>query len=83
MGWFRKKRASPEEELPSIWKVDFSDCVAADYLPSYSVCLNRNNSSCRYLAYYSGMKLCGHPMHKSFIPDDAEPFNPRQDRFRD
>jgi hypothetical protein len=78
MGWFKKKKKPTEEEHISVWKADFSDCVAADYLPNYSVCQNENNSSCRFVAHYAGMLLCSNPNHKNFIPADAEPFNPRR-----
>ena len=83
MRWFKKKKEQVEEEYVSIWKSDFSDCVAADYLPNYSVCQNKNNRSCRYVAHYAGMTLCANPIHKSFIPEDAEPFNPHEGRFSD
>ena len=76
MWWFKKKKVA-EKEFKSIWKDDFSDCIAADYLPNYSVCQNENNSSCRFVAHYAGMLLCSNPSHKRFIPADAEPFNPR------
>ena len=80
--WFKKKRQNKgEEEYVSIWKSDFSDCVSADYLPDYSVCQNENNVTCRYVARYAGMTLCSNPEHKSFIPEDAEPFNPHKGRF--
>ena len=82
MGWFKKKRPV-EEEYASVWKNDFSDCVAADYLPNYSVCQNENNTACRYVVRYSGMLLCSNPIHKNFIPEDAEPFNPHEGRFSD
>lgn len=75
--WFRKKRNIRDEEEVSMWKIEFSDCVCADYLPGYSVCNNENNLTCRYVARYAGMTLCSHPDHKSFIPADAKPFNPR------
>ena len=77
MWWFKKKKPV-EEEYVSIWKEDFSDCVAADYLPSYSVCQRENNTYCRYVAHYAGMVLCGNPKHKSFIPEGAEQFDPRK-----
>lgn len=83
MGWFKKKKRPVEEEYVSIWKYDFSDCIAADYLPSYSVCLNKNNTSCRYVARYAGMTLCANPLHKNFIPEGAEMFNPHEGRFSD
>ena len=76
MWWFKKKRMT-DKEYKSIWKDDFSDCITADYLPNYSVCQNKNNMTCRFLAHYSGMQLCSNPAHKSFIPEGAEPFNPR------
>ncbi len=80
--WFKKKRQKKgEEEYVSIWKSDFSDCVSADYLPDYSVCQNKNNATCRYVARYAGMTLCSNPEHKSFIPEGAEPFNPHKGRF--
>ncbi len=79
MWWFKKKK-QVEEEYVSIWKEDFSDCITADYLPSYSVCQNENNASCRHVALYAGMQLCGNPEHKSFIPEGAEPFNPHAKR---
>ena len=80
MGWFKKKKRPVEKEYVSAWKNDFSDCVAADYLPSYSVCQNENNTTCRYVVHYSSMLLCSNPVHKSFIPEDAEPFNPHESR---
>lgn len=83
MGWFRKKKKPAEKEPLIVWKEDFSDCITADYLPNYSICQNKNNASCRYIAHYSGMLLCSNPMHKRFIPDGAEPFNPHEDRFSD
>ncbi|MCK4564391.1 MAG: hypothetical protein KAU94_06935 [Verrucomicrobia bacterium] len=80
--WFKKKRQNKgEEEYVSIWKSDFSDCVSADYLPDYSVCQNKNNATCRYVARYASMTLCSNPEHKSFIPEGAEPFNPHKGRF--
>jgi hypothetical protein len=82
MSWFfRKKKEIDNDDYVSIWKVDFSDCVAADYLPGYSVCQCGNNRTCRYVARYAGMKLCGNPNHKSFIPEGAEIFNPHKDQF--
>ena len=80
--WFKKKKQA-ESESTSVWKSDFSDCLAADYLPAYSVCQNASNRDCRYVVRYSGMTLCSHSDHKSFIPEDAEPFNPHKDQFRD
>lgn len=83
MGWFKKKKKPDEEEHISIWKDDFSDCITADYLPNYSVCQNEHNSTCRYAVHYASMLLCSNPIHKSFIPEDAEPFNPHEGRFSD
>jgi hypothetical protein len=83
MGWFKKNKKPVEEECVSIWKTDFSDCVTADYLPSYSVCQTECNTTCRYVARYAGMTLCSSPLHKSFIPEGAEPFNPHEGRFSD
>ncbi len=83
MWWFQKRRKPVEEEYVSVWKDDFSDCVAADYLPSYSVCQNEKNTTCRYVAYYAGMTLCSNPIHKNFIPAGAKPFNPHESRFPD
>jgi len=80
--WFKKKKPNKEEYV-SIWKEDFSDCIAADYLPSYSVCQNKNNTTCRYVARYVGMTLCSNPIHKTFIPAGAEPYNPQESRFSD
>ena len=80
--WFRKKKVE-EEEYVSIWKSDFSECVAADYLPNYSVCQSKNNATCRYIAHYAGMTLCSNPKHKSFIPEGAERFNPHKGQFSD
>ncbi len=77
MWWFKKKKPV-EEEYVSIWKDDFSDCVSADYLPSYSVCQTKDNTSCRYVARYADMLLCSNPDHKSFIPEGAEQFDPRK-----
>jgi hypothetical protein len=81
--WFKKKRDNRDEEYVSIWKNDFSDCISADYLPGYSVCQNKNNNTCRYVARYAGMTLCSNPHHKSFIPAGAKPFNPRKGQFLD
>ena len=81
MRWFRKKKKAAEEGRLSIWKEDFSDCVAADYLPNYSVCLNADNSSCRYVAHYAGMVLCSNPEHKRFIPAGGRPFDPHEGQF--
>lgn len=82
--WFKKnKKNASEEEFTSIWKSDFSDCIAADYLPSYSVCQNENNTTCRYVAHYADMILCSNPQHKTFIPESAEPFNPHKGQFLD
>ncbi len=75
MWWFKRKK-SLAEEPSSIWKSDFSDCVTTDYLPSYSVCNNENNTTCRYVALYAGMSLCGNPQHKTFIPNDTAPTEP-------
>lgn len=77
-GWFKKKRAEQAVEQVSVWKNDFSDCVAADYLPGYSVCQSENNMTCRYVTRYAGMTLCSNPDHKAFIPVGSEPFNPRR-----
>lgn len=81
--WFKKKKKPNKGEYVSIWKDDFSDCVAADYLPSYSVCRNENNTTCRYVARYAGVTLCSNPSHKTFIPAGAEPFTPQEGRFSD
>lgn len=82
MWWlFKKKKSENPEEYTSIWKEDFSDCVVADFLPTYSVCQSMENRHCRYVAMYSGMTLCSHPDHKSFIPKDAVPFDPHKGQF--
>ena len=79
MWWpFSKKIQKEPDEPVSIWKQDFSDCVAADFIPTYSVCQAMNNRHCRFVAMYSGMRLCSHPEHKSFIPEDAAPFDPHK-----
>ncbi|MCF7816535.1 MAG: hypothetical protein K9M54_01535 [Kiritimatiellales bacterium] len=82
MWWlFKKKKKPDEDDYVSIWKHDFSDCVAADYLPDYSVCQCQNNNTCRHVARYAGMTLCGNPLHKSFIPEGAERFDPHKGQF--
>jgi hypothetical protein len=84
MGWlFSKKKANSDDDAVSIWKADFSDCVTADYLPDYSVCQCDKNITCRYVARYAGMTLCSNPLHKSFIPEGAEPFNPHHGQYLD
>jgi hypothetical protein len=80
MWWFTKKK-SIEEEPVDIWKSDFSECVTADYIPDYSACQTKNNTSCRFVARYAGMSLCSNPNHKSFIPEGSEPFNPHKGQF--
>lgn len=82
-GWFKQKKKPVEDEFVSIWKSDFSDCIVADYLPTYSVCQNEKNTSCRYVAHYAGMILCSNPQHKSFIPEGAERFDPHKGQFLD
>lgn len=79
--WFKKKKKTSEDDYVSIWKNDFSDCVVAHYLPDYSVCQCEKNHSCRHVARYAGMTLCGHPDHKCFIPEGAERFNPHKGQF--
>ena len=81
--WFKKKNRIEEEEYISVWKSDFSDCVAADYLPSYSFCQNENHATCRYVARYAGVTLCSNPQHKSFIPKGAERYNPQKAKISD
>ena len=76
-----KKKKSGNQDYVSVWKTDFSDCVASDYLPEYSVCLCKNNRSCRYVVMYAGMTLCSNPEHKGFIPEDSEPFDPHKGQF--
>ncbi len=84
MGWFfNRKKKVDEPEYASIWKQDFSDCETSDYLPAYSVCLNKNNSYCRHVAIFEGMSLCGNPDHKKFIPEGSEPFDPHKGQFND
>ena len=84
MFWFLKKKNKPlEDEYVSVWKSDFSDCVAADYLPNHSICKSKKNSNCRYVARYASMILCSNPEHKSFIPEGAEEFNPHKGQFKD
>lgn len=79
---FKKtKKAVVEEEYESIWKTDFSDCVAADYIPNYSVCQTESNRNCRHVIRYSGMLLCSHKEHKSFIPEGAPQFDPHKGQF--
>ncbi len=73
---FFKKKAVEEK---SYWKEDFSDCVALDYLPDYSICKCKTSYNCRYVARYSRVVLCSHPDHKSFIPEDSERFDPHKD----
>lgn len=80
MWWpFFKKRENKPEEQKSIWKEDFSDCVAIKYLPDYSVCKCKDNRYCRYVSVYAGLSLCNNPKHKSFIPEGSEPFDPHKD----
>ena len=81
MWWFKKKKHE-EKESKSIWKDDFSDCIAADFLPNYSVCQNEKNGSCRHVAHYAGMMLCSNPRHKSFIPRMQNRLTPVCARFR-
>ena len=82
MWWpFGKKNQDKPDESKSIWKQDFSDCMAADFIPNYSVCQTLDNRHCRHVVMYSGMTLCGHPEHKSFIPKDAETASPDQGSF--
>ncbi len=69
--WGFWKKARAKEEFSSIWKSDFSDCVAVDYLPGYSLCRNESKQACRYAVRYGGMVLCNHPDRKSFAPKDA------------
>ncbi len=84
MNWFFKnKKKVIEPECASIWKVDFSDCSTRDYLPAYSFCECDNHSNCRYVALFEGMRLCGNPKHKSFIPEGSEPFDPHKGQFND
>jgi hypothetical protein len=80
-GLFRRKVRKEEQEGASIWKEDFSDCTSADFLPEYSVCLNKDNINCRYVAKFADMTLCGHPEHKAFIPEGSEPFDPHKGQF--
>jgi len=82
MWWpFGRNKQSETDEPRSIWKQDFSDCVTADFIPTYSVCQTLNNRYCRHVVMYSGMKLCSHPEHKRFIPEDAAPFDPHKGQF--
>jgi hypothetical protein len=84
MGWlFNRKKKADEPVHVSVWKDDFSDCTTKDYLPAYSVCLNDNNTHCRFVAMYAGMTLCGNPEHKKFIPEGSEPFDPHKGQFKD
>jgi len=78
--WGFWKKTGDGEEFSSIWKNDFSDCIAADYLPGYSICQNEGNTVCRFATRYAGMVLCSNPNHKSFIPEGAAPFDPRRNR---
>lgn len=75
--WFSNKKSTEPEQSVSVWKEDFSDCVTADYLPSYSVCQTESRSKCRYCVRYEGMILCSHPDHKRYIPEGSEPFIPQ------
>lgn len=82
MRWpFSRKTPKEPEEPASIWKQDFSDCVTADFIPTYSVCQTLDNRRCRFVAMYSDMRLCSHPDHKRFIPSDAAPFDPHKGQF--
>jgi hypothetical protein len=82
MWWpFSKRKPKEQDEPHSFWKEDFSNCVTADFIPTYSVCQTPDNGNCRFIAIYSGMKLCSHPKHKSFIPADAPPFDPHEGQF--
>ncbi len=83
--WFNfwKKKEKQDSEPASVWKCDFSGCVAADYLPSYSVCQTEDRHDCRHLVRYSSMNLCSHSAHKSFIPEGAEQFDPHKGQFSD
>ena len=65
-GFWEKERGG--EEFSTIWKSDFSDCVAVDYLPSYSICQKQSERACRHAIRYAGMFLCSHPDRKSFVP---------------
>jgi len=80
-GLFKRKKKGEEREIASVWKNDFSDCVTSDFLPEHSVCRNKDNRNCRYVATYAGMTLCSNPDHKSFIPEGSEPFDPHKGRF--
>lgn len=82
MKWlFWKKKSVEQNEYVSVWKDNFTDCVTSDYLPEYSVCLSKDNRSCRFVAIYAGMTLCSNPEHKRFIPEDSEPFDPHKGQF--
>jgi len=81
--WLFKRNKNMEEEGEvSMWKIDFSDCETADFLPNYSVCKCAESESCRHIAMYSGMKLCSHPEHKEFIPPDSPAFDPHAGQFK-
>ena len=82
MRWpFSRKKEKKPVEPHSFWKEDFSDCVTADFIPTYSVCQTLDHRNCRFIAMYAGMRLCSHPEHKSFIPKDAPSFDPHKGQF--
>ncbi len=83
MWWLFKKSKKKVEVDINIWKIDFSDCVTADYLPTYSVCQCQQNNNCRFIARYAGMILCSNPEHKNFIPEGAELFDPQKGQYLD
>ena len=83
MVWWFKNKKKHEEDYVNIWKQEFSDCTTLDYLPDYSVCKNKNNKNCRFVAMYAGMTLCGNPKHKTYISEGSEPFNPHKGQFND
>ena len=75
MWWLFKKKKVESDSDESIWKCNYSDCVATDFLPDYSICRCDNNQNCRYITQYSGMMLCSHPNHKEYVPSGSEPFD--------
>lgn len=82
MWWpFKKSQKADAQKPQFMWKEDFTDCVALKYLPEYSVCKCKNNYQCRFVAMFSGLVLCCNPEHKSFIPEDSEPYDPYEGSF--
>jgi len=80
--FFNIKKRKEKEDATMVWKKNFSDCVATPYLPGYSVCHCNDSDCCRFVAKYAGMTLCSNPDHKSFIPPNSEPYNPKLRKFK-